>query len=86
MFTFYLDHVLRRDTERFCANKERDYSSRPDLMPLHVEYTDDVVFILTKPVENVPAIVTDVKKILEDFNLILYEEKTKKPIYRTKTT
>ena len=73
----HLDQSLRLVTKRFCPNNEQNYSSRPDLLPFHVEYADvQMTSILFKPDQKVAELITEVKKIFEEFHLTLNEEKT----------
>ena len=69
LFNFYLDHGLRRVTERFCL-KEHKSSSRPVILFFHVKYADDVNFVLTKLDQNVVELITEVRENFEEFILI----------------
>jgi len=76
MFTFYLDRALKDvDTMRVKARSDHTYSESFK-MPLHIEYADDVDFIVCN--DEIPSdeLLKLVRTVFCNYNLILNDTKT----------
>ena len=70
-FTFYLDNALKKinpETDHLYANNT--------YLPSHIEYADDVDFILWPNDTNPDTLVNRVKSVFSEYNLVVNNEKT----------
>ena len=75
LFTFYLDQALRRIDNRFLNSDHDRYCLLQNPMPLHIEYADDVDFIIFSEEEK-ERLMKIVEETREIFNLKLNSSKT----------